>query len=853
MTLGLNDEEVKKSRIKNGSNKIDNKKSNTFLKLLIESLGDPIIKILLIALAIKVVFLFKNFDFYETIGILIAIFLASFISSISEYGSNKAFERLSRECEEIDVRVYRNGKLITVKSSDIVVGDIINVGSGDKLPADGHIISGNLSTDESFLSGETKEVIKKVGSKVYGSSVIYKGSANIKIDSVGINTYIGKITKQMGIKNEDSPLRKRLRTLAGQISKLGYLGAILASLSYLFLKIVVNNHFDLVLIFNTIKNFSLMMEYFIYCLTLCVTIIIMAVPEGLPMMITLVLSSNMKKMLKDNVLVRKMVGIETSGSINVLLCDKTGTLTEGKLSVKKIITKDGIEFSNLNIINYYPKYSKVLYDLLSLDNECVISDKKIIGGNATDQAIRKFIINYQSDLNVLKTKEFDSDTKYSYILASDNNYYIKGASEIILPKCQRYLKTDGQIGDLHNYNFLLNDIKKYTQKGYRVLACAYGKKLDNLIFVGFIILSDSIRKNAKESIEMIKKAGIKPIMITGDAKDTAISIGKEIGIVSDNSIILTHDDLEKYNDEKLIEMLKKLSIVARALPEDKSRLVSLYKKLGYVVGMTGDGINDAIALKKSDVGFALGSGTEVAKEAADIVIMDDNISSICKAVLYGRTIFKSIRKFIIYQLTVNICALLLSIIGTLIGYASPITIVQMLWLNMIMDTFAGLAFSYEPPLLEYMEEHPKKKDEKIINAYMLNQIKVNGLYTSILCILFLKLPFVKSFFRFDLHGNYFLTAFFALFVFLGIINSFLARTHRLNIFANIQKNKMFIFINLFTIIVQMIIIYYGGSVFRTYGLTLKELFYVIFISLSLFIVDFLRKKHLQKKNITLGV
>ena len=352
---------------------------------------------------------------------------------------------------------------------------------------------------------------------------------------------------------------------------------------------------------------------------------------------------------------------------------------------------------------------------------------------------------------------------------------------------------------------------------------------------------------------MIKKAGIKPIMITGDAKDTAISIGKEIGIVSDNSIILTHDDLEKYNDEKLIEMLKKLSIIARALPEDKSRLVSLYKKLGYVVGMTGDGINDAIALKKSDVGFALGSGTEVAKEAADIVIMDDNIASICKAILYGRTIFKSIRKFIIYQLTVNICALLLSIVGTLIGYASPITIVQMLWLNMIMDTFAGLAFSYEPPLLEYMEEKPKKQDEKIINDYMLNQIKINGLYTSILCLLFLKLPFVKSFFRFDLHGNYFLTAFFALFVFLGIINSFLARTHRLNIFANIQKNKMFIFINLFTIIVQMIIIYYGGSVFRTYGLTLKELFYVIFISLSLFIVDFLRKKYLQKKNIPLGV
>ena len=852
MTLGLNDEEVKKSRIKNGSNIIDNKQPNTFLKLLIESLGDPIIKILLIALAIKVVFLFKNFDFYETIGILIAVFLASFISSISEYGSNKAFERLSRECEEIDVKVYRNGKLITVKSSDIVVGDVINVTSGDKIPADGHLISGSLSVDESFLSGETREIYKKTGNNVYGSSVIYKGYANIKINSVGINTYIGKITKQMGIKSEDSPLRKKLRVLASQISKLGYFGALLASISYLFLQIVVNNHFNITLIISTIKNFPLMMEYLIYCLTLCVTIIIMAVPEGLPMMITLVLSSNMKKMLKDNVLVRKMVGIETSGSINVLLCDKTGTLTEGKLSVKKIITKDGYEF-NRNSFNYYPKYCKVLFDLLDLDNECKLSDNKLIGGNATDQAIRKFIINYQSDLNVLKTKEFDSDTKYSYILASDNNYYIKGASEIILPKCQRYLKTDGSVVKLHNYNFLLNDIKKYTQKGFRVIACAYGKNIDNLTFLGFIVLSDTIRKNAKESIEMLKKAGIKPIMITGDAKDTAVSIGKEIGMVSENSLILTHDDLLKVSDEELLDSLKKISIVARALPEDKSRLVSLYKKLGYVVGMTGDGINDALALKKSDVGFALGSGTEVAKEAADIVIMDDNIASICKAVLYGRTILKSIRKFIIYQLTVNICALLLSIIGTLIGYASPITIVQMLWLNMIMDTFAGLAFSYEPPLLEYMNELPKKKDEKIINAYMLNQIKVNGLYTSLLCILFLKVPFVKNVFRFDLHENYFLTAFFAFFVFLGIINSFLARTHRLNIFASIQKNKMFIFVNLFTIAVQMIIIYCGGNVFRTYGLTLKELLFVIVISLSLFITDFIRKKYLKKKNIPLGV
>lgn len=281
MTFGLNDYEVKASRSKYGSNKIIKHQSNSFLKLLIESLGDPIIKILLIALAIKVFFLFKSFDFYETLGIIIAIFLASFISSISEYGSNKAFERLAQENEEIDIKVYRNGKLEIVKASEIVVGDVIKVESGDKLPADGHIILGNLSVNEAFLSGESKEIHKKLTDEVYGGSVIYKGNANVQIDKVGINTFMGKISDQIQVANEESPLHKKLRLLASQISKLGYLGAILASGSYLFIQIFVNNHFDLALIMHTINDFPLMINYLIYCLTLSVTIIIMAVPDGL--------------------------------------------------------------------------------------------------------------------------------------------------------------------------------------------------------------------------------------------------------------------------------------------------------------------------------------------------------------------------------------------------------------------------------------------------------------------------------------------------------------------------------------------------------------------------------------------
>ena len=326
--MGLNDKEVIESRKKYGSNKINTTKNNTFLSLIIESLGDPIIKILLIALAIKIIIMFKDFDWYETIGIVIAILLASFISAISEYGSNKTFEHLQNDLYDYEVLVYRNNKLINIKSSNIVVGDLLKIKSGYKIPADGIIINGNLTIDESFMSGETKEIYKKSNDKVYGGSSIYKGDAIIQITQVGINTYMGQISKEMGEKDEESPLKNKLRVFAKQISVLGYFGAFLAAFSYLFVQIVVNNHYDLELIKIALLNGKEILGYLIYALTLMVTIIIMAVPEGLPMMITLVLSSNMKKMLKDKILVRKLVGIETSGSLNVLLTDKTGTLTK---------------------------------------------------------------------------------------------------------------------------------------------------------------------------------------------------------------------------------------------------------------------------------------------------------------------------------------------------------------------------------------------------------------------------------------------------------------------------------------------------------------------------------------------
>ena len=735
-TLGLNDKEVLELRKKYGSNEITRKKSNTFFKILLESLSDPIIKILLIALSIKIVFLFKNFDWYETLGIVIAIFLASFISSISEYGSNKAFERLFEESSKLSTKVYRNGKLTTISSKEIVINDLLEVASGDKICADGIIKEGSLQVDESFITGESKEVNKKIGDKVYSGSTIYKGSAKIKVTEIGDKTFMGSISSGVQEKTCESPLKTRLRVLAKSISKLGYIGAFLASFAYLFMQIVVKNNFNLELIIETIKNIPLMLNYLFYVLTLTVTIIIVAVPEGLPMMITLVLSSNMKKMLKDNVLVRKLVGIETSGSLNVLLCDKTGTLTMGKLNVKYIIAKNGKCFQNKNELKCYEKYYDILTKSLYLNNESVFDNDKIIGGNTTDRAIKRFTGNMQINDEIINKKLFSSEDKYSMVQTKDY-YFYKGACEVLLEKCQKYLSLSGNEEKFISKSFIQSMVNSYTSKGYRVLVNAYGKNKDDLVFINIIVIADTLRPEAKPSLDLIKNAGIKTIMITGDAKETAVSIGKELGLYNDKSIALTHNELSVLTDEQIINLYPNLCIIARALPQDKSRLVSILQSYKLVVGMTGDGVNDALALKKSDVGFALGSGSEVAKDASDIVILDNNISSICKAILYGRTIFKSIRKFIIYQLTVNVCALILSIIGVLLGISTPITIIQMLWLNMIMDTFAGLAFSYEPPLKEYLNEKPKTKDEVILNKYMFNQIIVNGTYCAIICLLFL--------------------------------------------------------------------------------------------------------------------
>lgn len=853
MYTGLNNEEVAASRKKYGTNAISNKKKNSFFKLFIETLADPIIKILLIALAIKTIFLFHDFDWFETIGIVIAILVASLISSISEYGSESAFERLQEESSKINCKVKRNNSIQSLSIDDIVVGDIVLLQSGDKIPADGLIVSGEIDVDESSLNGEAIEVTKigNLDNKVYRGTVVYSKEALMQVKAVGNNTYYGKMTEELQETSPDSPLKLRLRKLAETISTIGYISAALVSFSYLFSEIVVQNNFQLPAILNTITNIPLMFKYILYVLTLSVTIIVVAVPEGLPMMITLVLSSNMKKMLKSNVLVRKLVGIETAGSLNILFTDKTGTLTKGELEVVSFITGTGKEFISEKELPQNSQYVNYLKYACIYNNSSYYDDNhKPVGGNITDRAILEFIKTpLQKNIKKLKTTPFDSIKKYSSTILDlqEPTNFIKGAPDKILPLCTSYLTMDGKKRTLLAKDDIMNDIKRKTSNGIRAILLAYNdnyhyEELNRLTLIAILYLKDEVRKEAIEGLELVKKAGVQVVMITGDSKETALSIAKEMRLVtSDKDIVLTHQELENLSDENLKEMLPDLRIVARSLPQDKSRLVKISEELNLVTGMTGDGVNDAPALKKADVGFSMGGGSEVCKEASDIVILDDNFLSISNAILFGRTIFKSIRKFIIFQLTINLCAVSLSIIGPFIGIETPVTIVQMLWINMIMDTLAGIAFSYEPPLKSYMNEPPKKKEEPIINKYMYGEILFTGIYSSILCLIFLTSSTVRSFYRYDPTDKYFMTAFFALFIFMGIFNSFNARTTRINILSNIFKNKAFLIVTLIIVIVQLYLIYYGGELFRAFGLTLKEIQITILLAATVIPIDWIRK------------
>ena len=851
------------------------RKRKSFWAQFLSNLGDPVIRILIGALLINILFMFRDADWFETGGIAISVFLATFISTLSEYGSAEAFERLSEQSSNSICRVYRDGELRELDISEIVVGDVVSVGAGEQICADGRLISGKLCLDQSAMTGESKEVYKrtrenrdtddKTPSSPYyclRGSVVLSGNGLLLIESVGDKTFLGGISREIQTGTRESPLRIRLQKLAKQISVFGYVAAILIAFGYLFNTFVADSAFDMDIIKYKLSSFDFLFTHLFHALTLALTVIVVAVPEGLPMMIAVVLSSNTKKMIKDNVLVLKPVGIEAAGSMNILFTDKTGTLTEGKLSVGGIFLGNGNAYkSALDLSKNQALYTDYCMSAVTNTTSELSRDSSgryaALGGNSTDRAILNSIAakGYKPlDFKILSQIAFDSDKKYSSVKvrqAGKTQIYIKGAPEKLMPYVKGYIDENGIKRD-----FLNSKIKELcdelTAQGKRVLLVAKADnaasvsieldKIGSFTLLCMLTLEDKIRAEAEESVKRLRHAGIHVVMITGDNKETAKYIARKCSIIGDGvDIAVSGEELARMSDKQLKEILPRLGVVARALPEDKSRLVRISQELDLVVGMTGDGINDAPALKRADVGFSMGSGTQVAKDAGDVIILDNNLSSIVKAVLYGRNIFKSIRKFISLQLTMNFCAVGVSMICPFLGIDSPVTVVQMLWINIIMDTLGGLAFAGEGALMSCMDEKPKRRDESILNKYMVSEIVIQGSFTVALLISFLKVPDIISHFRWSRDNIYVLTAFFALFIFSSVFNCFNARVDRLNLFSNITKNRAFIFIMAAVMIIQIVFVYLGGAVLRTAPLTFSELAFTFAFALLVFPADFLRK------------
>ena len=849
---GLSYDEVEKSRQKYGSNKLNEYKRKNFFKCFISNLKDPIIKVLIIALFINVIFMFPNINWFESGGIAVSVLIATLVSTISEYSSENAFEKLKEKSKNTKCIAVREGKNQEINSEDIVVDDLLIVNAGEMIYADGILISGEISVDESALTGESNEIQKIKGDKLLKGCIICQGQGKMKVKEVGENTYYGKVAKDLSVETRPSPLKYRLSILAKTISKIGYVFSALVALAYLINVFIIDSGFVWSEILLKITNVKFLFSRLINALTLAISIVVVAVPEGLPMMITVVLSSNMKKMIKNNVLVRKMVGIETAGNINLLFTDKTGTLTEGKLKVKEIHTLKE-KFTSMSTLEKSPLLEKLVTLCTIYCNDATFNGKNAIGSDATDRAILEYFIKSKIEAKVKEKIHFDSTKKYSVAVVENNKEtytLFKGAPEKIINNSTTLFDQNMQIAEMTENSKiqLLSKLKFLAEKSYRVVALGIkiginDTSLDKITFLGFLAIRDKIRKEVPAAIKQVTEAGVGVIMITGDNPNTAEAIAKECGIISQltkRNIILTGNMISNMTDEEIGKVLPSVAVIARALPSDKSRLIKISQKLGYVVGMTGDGINDAPSLKLADVGFSMGSGTDIAKEASDIIITDNNFASIVKSILYGRTIFHSIRKFIVFQLTMNLGAVGISLLGPFIGIENPVTITQMLWVNIIMDTLGALAFANEPSREEYMKEKPKSRDEKILSNDMIKKVVLRGIYILILCVWFLKsdtLPMIL------LRGDdkYILSAFFGMFIFMGVFVSFISRTDRINILSDINKNQSFILIMILISLMQISFIYFGGELFRATPLFFSDLLNVILISFTIVIFDFIRK------------
>ncbi len=810
---GLTESEVKANREKYGKNALTELPRETLLKKFLGNLSDPMIIILLVALVIQVVlFILGRAEWFEPFGIFVAIVIAGSVSSITEYKQEQKASLLKSQQEASETtKVIRDGSIHEIHVSEVVKDDVIYLQAGDKIPADGVIIDGEIKVDQSALNGETEEAekipnaaneeydIKDLLNKyyVYRGTVVCSGEGYAKISVVGDKTLFGELALEVQEAQRKTPLQIKLGKLAQQISVFGYTGAIAITLGILLRTLMSG---------NMPGDFYAWIRLFVDAITVAVTIVVCAVPEGLPMLTSMLMSFQSMQMAGDNVLVRKINGLETAGSLNLLFSDKTGTITEGKLTISEIALPDSKVYESLDALD-----SQSLDDILKgagVNNSASVGDGQVIGGNSTDRALMVLFMSNSDNLKKIEAAKrdvkeftaFNSDNKMSRVEFNDGSIYVKGAPEKIIPQCTNIANVD----KLNKY------INAQADRAMRLLAVA--KKLaDSMELVCVLSIRDNVRKEAVEAIKRVRNAGIQVVMVTGDRKETAVAIAREAGLITrPEEVAMTSSEMAEKSDDELKAILPNLRVISRALPSDKSRLVRIAQELNMVVGMTGDGVNDSPALKKADVGFAMGSGTEVAKEAGDITILDDNFKSIAKAILYGRTMFKSIRKFLVFQLTVNVAAVLICFLGPLFGQNVVLTVIQLLLINLAMDTLAAIAFGSEPPREIYMNEKPIPRDENIITPTMFKDILVGAAYITFICLAVLFVPPVRKLFMTN-DIIYLRTALFAVFMMSITFNGF-----------SMASSKNCVFVMLFIFILQYVFIEFGGDVLSVRALSLDS-------------------------------
>ena len=877
---GLTEAEVTESRARHGNNSLTQIMPEPLWKKVLQGFKDPMIMILLAALVIQaVLYLLGQAEWYEAAGVLIAILLANGVAAVSEsQQEGKALSLREEEAAKDVTKVLREGSLQEIPVNDVVTGDIVFLQAGDRIPADGELVRGKVKIDQSVLNGETEEITKKPVPEgeaavydrldllnphyVYRGTVVCSGETYLAIKVVGDATLFGQLALEAQSNTRKTPLQVKLGRLAQQISTFGYVGAVAIVLGIL-LKTFVTGELPEGL-FQWIR---LIMD----AVTVAVTVIVCAVPEGLPMLTSMLLSAQSLKMEKDNVLVKKINGMETSGSLSILFSDKTGTITEGKLSVAELAAGDGSVLYRACDDGSLSESSCAVQDLqgiskeylrhlllgLGLNNSASASGGRVIGGNSTDRAIMSFLAEQGLSGRIDKQQAadcryFNSHDKYAAVeIKGTELTYVKGAPEVLMNCCHSYYDAQGSLQPLPTLNRLQVYANEQAKRSMRLLAVAAGRTKrseagelvlpEEMVLVGIISIRDNLRQEAVSAIEEVRKAGTQVVMVTGDKRETAMAIAREAGLLQEaGELVLTSSDMKCLTDDELKERLPRLRVVARALPTDKSRLVRLAQELDYVVGMTGDGVNDSPALKKADVGFAMGSGTEVAKEAGDITILDDRFSSIEKAILYGRSMFKSIRKFLIFQLTVNVAAVLICFIGPLLGENVVLTVIQLLLVNLAMDTLAAIAFGGEPALKEYMQEAPVPRRESIVTGKMLGQVLVCSLYITAICLGILFLPAVHQFFG-DVDMTYMKSAVFATFMMAIAFNGFNARTESVNVLQHIGKNKTFLLVTLLIFAGQFLFVELGGQVLSVEPLTLKTWLCCGVLAALVIPVDMVRK------------